>query len=76
MSRLEGSWKHDDRDIDWTEFDDLTIRCVLSFIYSGDYKLEPRKSSVSVETQSVGTQEVFTLQEDEDPNERRCMILR
>lgn len=60
-SRLEGSWGHDDRDIDWTEFDHKTIKCVLSFLYSGNYRLDScqpvTSSPVQIETKTVESDE-------------------
>jgi hypothetical protein len=60
-NRLEGFWKHDDRDIDWTEFDHETIKCALSFHYTGDYdpgSYRPvTSSSVQEETKTLGYDE-------------------
>jgi hypothetical protein len=61
-SRLEGSWKHDDRDMDWTEFDHRTIKCVLSFVYTGDYDLD----STKIVTSSCIQEETKTLEHDDE----------
>jgi hypothetical protein len=34
-SRIKGSWNNNG--IDWSDFEEQTIRCVLNFFYTGDY---------------------------------------
>ena len=37
---MSGSWKDTaDGAIDWTDFDEQTIECVLHYLYTGDYHI-------------------------------------
>lgn len=39
-ARLAGSWKSDERPIDWTDFDHQTIICALDYFHTGHYDPE------------------------------------
>lgn len=41
--RLTGAWKDNSSDIDWREFDDATIKCVMSYLYTESYDIWPSK---------------------------------
>jgi hypothetical protein len=43
-SRLDGSWKTDERYIDWSDFDHQTIICALNYFYTGYY--DPEKAGI------------------------------
>lgn len=50
-ARINGPWKENGADgpIDWTDFDEETVECVLSYFYVQDYSVpssEPEQLSV------------------------------
>lgn len=47
-SRLGGSWKADERHIDWSVFDHHTIECALNYFYTGHY--DPEKAGVELQS--------------------------
>lgn len=67
-ARINGSWKDaGDSVIDWTDFDEQTVECVLNYLYTRDYDA-PQLASVSMSQPS---------QEDKrlvDPKEGKLTI--
>lgn len=41
-ARVNGPWKGNgaSEPIDWTDFDEQTVECVLSYLYTGDYSVD------------------------------------
>ncbi|KAJ5778947.1 hypothetical protein N7457_006667 [Penicillium paradoxum] len=66
-ARLKESTDQYENVIDWSGFDEQTVECVLSFLYSGSYQT-PLGSSEAVDEDDAADagEEVLTEEEDED----------
>ncbi|KAJ9301203.1 hypothetical protein DTO271G3_1338 [Paecilomyces variotii] len=56
-ARMTGGWRNNDEDkpLDWTNFDEVTVECVISYLYVKDYYL-PDQTSEFGASSGGGTQ--------------------
>lgn len=40
-ARMGDSWSNSETTLDWTDFDEQTVACVLSYLYTQDYYVTP-----------------------------------
>lgn len=73
-ARLKTSTDEYEEAIDWSGFDEQTIDCVLSFLYTGGYQA-PQVTSVTVGEDEAGAGEEAPAQDGEEGEEQEQEVV-
>ncbi|RAK98723.1 uncharacterized protein BO80DRAFT_503765 [Aspergillus ibericus CBS 121593] len=74
-ARVTGPWMNcGDGEIDWTDFDEQTIDCVLNFLYTGDYQAGRITQRPGEQSQQRATEESEEIEKDKEIHASRQQL--